>query len=712
MQHAGALARATAKGGRFRGSPRSRRTQRLSLKAADLAPFTPAALVYILWLVGIADNGAYYPEAWYPGALFALLLGLVTAAASSRWLPRSAPARVALLAFAGLVAFNYLSILWAGSPGDALGAANEMLLYLAIAWLFSILPWTPRALAVLLGAFSLGIAATCAVGLVRATSAANLTPFFEELRYATPLNYPNATAALAAMGLWPALVFSARRELPGWIRVAFLAVAVFLAEFALLPQSRGALVGVAVTAPVVLLTCSDRIRLLTRMAIVGGGMAVTLPRAVQVDNAVNAGRSASPVLAHAANGMLETIAAALVLGTVVVLAEGRLGPSADAVRARWRIGHRVRIALAILAAVVLVGGAVAAEPPVVRFAKTEVREGRTDASTGSTRLFSATPEERFDYARVAVNLFLSSPIAGIGAGNFGRRYDALRRFQKHSLYVHDLPLRVASETGIIGLALFLTLLLALVVGVMRAGIEVGGLGRGVAVAALAVALYFLVHDSLDWLDEYPVLAAPALLLPLAAIEMRRGPRPRSELATRFSAVLSSAWSRRPRLASAGARALIVAVAAALCLALGAPYLALLFTDRALSIYPKQPTAAYRDLTRAAALDPLSADALTDEGAIAVDLGDASRARSSFVGALRREDDWYPHLELALLDAQAGRFRPALVQLSNAAALDADDPAITGARALIDAHKRESPAEFNPVLRGGEEAEVFATKSIK
>jgi tetratricopeptide (TPR) repeat protein len=712
LQDAGAPARATPDAGRSpRTPPSGPGLTRFRLKTAGLAALTPAALLLVLWLVGISASGGYYPEAWYLGTFFAGLLLIVTAAASGRWLPTSSPARVALFAFAGLVALNYLSILWAGSRGNALEASNELLLYLTVAWTFSILPWTPRSVAVLLGAFSLGIAGFCAIDLARATSTSNLTPFFVGLRYATPLDYSNATAALAAMGMWPALVLSARRELPGWARVALLAVAVFLAEFALLPQSRGALLGLILVAPLVWAASSDRIRLLARMGVVAAGIAVTLPRIVSVDDTVRAGRDVTPVLTQAASVMLETCVAALAVGILLVLAEARLEPSTDAFRARLRIGRRIRVGLAILAAVVLAGTAVAVAPAIGRFARSELRAGRTDAPTGSTRLFSATPEERFDYVRVAAHLFSSSLLVGIGAGNFGRRYDAMRRFQKHSRYTHDVVLRVASETGIAGLALFLTIIAALLVGLWRAAAELGGLTRACAVGALAVAAYFLVHDSLDWLDQFPVLAAPALALPLAAIELGAA-RAHGELAWPGSGLVARFAASRPRLPRAGARAAIVAVIAALCLAVGAPYLALLYTDHALASYRTDPAGAYRDLARASSINPLSADALTDEGAIAVDLGNESRARTAFSAALRRENDWYPHLELALLDAHQAQFKQALAELSTAQSLDATDPAMTAARALIVAHKRENPAQFNPILRGGDEADIFATHHIK
>ena len=66
---------------------------------------------------------------------------------------------------------------------------------------------------------------------------------------------------------------------------------------------------------------------------------------------------------------------------------------------------------------------------------------------------------------------------GVGAGNFGRHYDELRRFAKHSQYTHDIWLRAMSETGIIGFALLLAVLGALALGLVRAAQELDGLGR-------------------------------------------------------------------------------------------------------------------------------------------------------------------------------------------------------------------------------------------
>ena len=313
-----------------------------------------------------------------------------------------------------LVTFNYLSMLWADSPGSALDASNLLVLYAAIAWTFAVLPWTPRALTGLFCLWSLGVAVFCVVGLAQVTSATNLDPFFIDGRFSTPMSYPNATAALAVMGMWPALILSARRELPWWLRAACLPVAVFLAEFALLPQSRAALVGLICTVVVGPIVSSDRVRLLSRMVVVGGALAISVPRTVAVDDAVSAGRRAAPVLRHAANGMLLTSIAALVIGLLLAWldpkwgwrpgrararADGRSGRgitangAADKVDGgapgrRARPSRRGRLAVVGVLAIVVVGGVVVAAPRPSTSPRASSRRGtptRRPARRGCSR---------------------------------------------------------------------------------------------------------------------------------------------------------------------------------------------------------------------------------------------------------------------------------------------------------------------------------------
>lgn len=673
------------------GSSRARDTVR------GLIPLIPAVAMIALWMVWIPASGAYFPNAWYPSALGVAALLAVMMIARVGVLPRTRAARIALLSFAALVAWNYLSILWAGSPGSALDASNKLLLYLLVGWAFSLLPWTPTTMAYALAAWAVGVGVFCAVGLIHATGASNLNPFFNSSRYATPLNYPNATAAIAVMGMWPALILSARKEVPVLARALLLALATFLAEFALLPQSRAAVLGLVLTTPLVLIASSDRVRLLLRMAVVGGGLAISAPRTVAVDTAINAGHHVGPPLAHAANGMLETSLAAFVIGALLALAEKHVSFAIPSVRGRVPLGRRGTVALIVGAVLVVgIGGAVAA-PSISHEVRTVVKKGNSDAGTGSTRLLSTTPEERFDYARVAWKLFTEDPVQGVGAGNFGRRYDPLRRFQKHSQYAHDVALRALSETGIVGLALTVAVVLALAIGLVKTRLELRGLGGACAVAALGIAAYFLVGDSVDWLDEFPVLAGAAFAFALGAIALRPGER-------RPSPGLS-----RPVRVGIGFAA--ACVTAGVLIALVPAYLETRYVERAVSTFHSRPASAYADLRRATELNPLSADPFTTKGTISVVLGNYALARTAFEQAIGKEDDWYPRLELAVIDAHEGRFQAASSELNAAAKLDADDPVLSDARDEVRERKRIQPAQFDQQLTGGAEAELFAPQGI-
>lgn len=673
-----------------------------------LTPWLPACLLFGGTMFWITQDGAYFSTTWYPSALCALSLLVVTVATAGRLLPASRAARIALLSFAGLVALNYLSILWSASRGDALTASDQLLLYLAAAWVLSLLPWTAAAFAVLLGMWSVGVAAICGIDLIRATSTTDLSHFFDQLRYATPLGYPNATAALAVMGMWPALVLSANRGVPAWIRPLLLAVGLFLAEFALLPQSRGAIVGAAVTAPLALLLCSNRLVLITRLGVVAAGIAFTGPAVVHAGNVVGAGEVVGPLLDVAAKKLVLSVAAALVVGGLLCLIDPvtwRL-ESAGSRGVRRVVGRRVRFTVVALTAVVVVGGVVAAGP-IAHVAHSVYRQGQTDASAGSSRLLSLTPEERFDTARVAWDLFLHNPLGGVGAGNYGVHYDALRRFPKHSMYVHNLELRTLAETGIVGFLLFIGLLGALGVGLVRAAFRRQALGRGCAVAALLVSTYFLVHASFDWMDEFPALAVPALGFALAALCVAepasdRDPSPTLGRVARFRP--------SPRI-KFGVTAALLTLELLGALALTAPWLSTLYVNLATKAAGTAPALADRYLSRAATLNPWSTDPWIARATIAIAYHEPRAARTAFARSLQVDDAWYPRLELALLAAQSGDFAQARTQLAIVKQLSVDDPVVMQAEMLIRQRDRIDVERFNSLLEQGVNAPLFAPQNL-
>src|SRR5438477_654272 len=81
--------------------------------------------------------------------------------------------------------------------------------------------------AVLLGAWSLGVAVTCAGFLIAALGASDLTHYVFDARWQQPTGYANTAAALPAMAFWPALMLSARRRTARPLQVLFVVTAVF-----------------------------------------------------------------------------------------------------------------------------------------------------------------------------------------------------------------------------------------------------------------------------------------------------------------------------------------------------------------------------------------------------------------------------------------------------------------------------------------------------
>src|SRR4051794_25159193 len=383
--------------------------------AGVVARLVPGALVLVLWLSVIPPSGGYFPRSWYPAALGSVLLFCTLCLAWRSPLPATRSARRSIALFAALAAWAFVSMLWAGSPADAWETADQLVLYLTAAAIAALVPWTPRTLALVAGVWALGVAALCAGRLITWLGARDVLTFFSpDGRLFDPMGYPNATAALPAIALFPALALSALREIPVWARGLALAVAVFLAEFAVLPVSRGAILGVLLALPFVIAAAPDRWRLLGRLVAVAALMAPALSSLLAFGNAPGDGKDPVTPLHHAATWMITTTVLALLVGALLGLLDDRVrGP---------RVTRRgVYAALAVVGVVVAAAG-VAYGPRGVRYVRDTWNAAGTPGSGAGGRLLSLAPEERPDYARVSVKAFGKHPIGGLGAGNFSREY--------------------------------------------------------------------------------------------------------------------------------------------------------------------------------------------------------------------------------------------------------------------------------------------------
>src|SRR3954453_23285714 len=79
----------------------------------------PCALLVCLWLVVIPPSGGYFPRSWYPVALASVLFFYVLRFTTRTRIAPGWPLRTALVLFAVLVGWAFLSIAWAPSAGRA-----------------------------------------------------------------------------------------------------------------------------------------------------------------------------------------------------------------------------------------------------------------------------------------------------------------------------------------------------------------------------------------------------------------------------------------------------------------------------------------------------------------------------------------------------------------------------------------------------------------
>ena len=642
-----------------------------------VAPFLPAVAITGIWLAWIPFDGGYFPGAWYPAAMFVVALLCVMVVAGHRARLGSRSANVALALFGAFAAWNLLSILWAGSRASALEAGGELLLYLATAWVIALLPWRGRSAAVLLGAWSLGVAVTCAGFLIAALGASDLTHYVFDARWQQPTGYANTAAALPAMAFWPALMLSARRRTARPLQVLFVVTAVFLLDFALLAQSRAMFVVMLLVLLVFLLWTSDRLRVLTRALAIAAATALALDPVFGVIRAADGHHPVAPAIEHAARWIVVSLAAAVVIGIALVAVESRYRPSPGTVRIA-RLGGRA-VAVALLGALLGLAAARGGSLPHYVSHQWQVFKARpvnTGERASYTRLGTLTSDKRYDYWRVALDAFGDHPLAGVGAGNFERVYTLRRDYPKHSRSAHDIWMRSLSETGVVGTALLAGTVLAALAGLLSMRRRLDDERRLLVAACVAVGAYFVGHGSFDWLELVPAVGVPGVALPFLALTLSGAPPP-------------PAIRRRGLLSGAA-----VAVSLAALVALLFPYLSYEYTNAALSQSRTHPGAARRDAERAASLNPLSPQPRYAEGVIAMGQGRYGTAERAFRRALSIERTWYPYLELALLDARTGRFARARSEVARARSLNPLDPFVIAASQLVRRHRRIDPVSFN------------------
>ena len=267
-------------------------------------------------------------------------LAFAVAAGTGHLLPTVRAARLGLLFLAGFVGWTFLSMLWAESQGASWEAAAKLLMVLAGCWTLSLLPWTANRASAFVGAWAVGVAVVCLVALLQAPGAADLGGLRTVGRLTAPTGYTNSVAALAWMSFFPALLLSFRAGLPAAVQGIGLGAAVFLLQFGLLPQSRGALVAMVLATLVLVAASPDRLRLLLRLAVTGVLLALSSQAILDVQQAADVRRGVEPALNDATGAIAITTLAGALLGAVIGWCE-RWTDHRPAWRAGAPRGHRI-----------------------------------------------------------------------------------------------------------------------------------------------------------------------------------------------------------------------------------------------------------------------------------------------------------------------------------------------------------------------------------
>ncbi len=658
--------------------------QRPTDAAPEWAAAFPAFAAVGLMLLWAAHDGGYDADTWYWGALAILgLLVVLIAGLGTRVFGVSRITKLAFASFAGYVGWSYLSIAWAGSPGDALQGSNRALLFLLVFALFVATPWTPRLAFWLLMTYTVGVGAIAVVILLRIAGGHSST-LFSDGRLVAPTGYFNASAALFTAAALAAVALAARREAPTILRGALLAGCCAELQLALLAQSRGWLFTLPLVALASLVLVHNRARVAVAALLPIAGMLALLSPLLAVFRARGGGSAPPAALIRAAQAAarpgLLVCAAVAIAGCLIAACEVRIPQRrlSAMTRRTLLIGG---VVLSLLAATG--GGLIATDGHPLRFVSRQWRgftRPSPGASTGSH--FAVVGSGRFDFWRVSFKAFLAHPVGGLGQDNFADYYVVHRRTTQEPKWTHSLEMRLLSHTGIVGFALFTAFLVLALLAAVRARRGGSELRRATAGAALLPLAVWLIHGSVDWFWEVAALTGPALGFLAMAGGLQDEATPARGVADRF------ARAHPPLLMLAGALALVAAV-----IVLGFPYLSVREVSVASDAQRRNPDAALRALSTAAELNPLSADPGRLGGTIALRDGNFTVAQGRFRQAIAREPGgWFAWLGAGLAASALGDRAQARHDFQVAESINSTAPAIRHALARVNGRRPLTAAD--------------------
>jgi O-antigen ligase len=450
-----------------------------------------------------ASQGAYFSQSWGWVALAFLvpttvLLILERASAPGRL-------RIAFASLMGALAvWIALSSLWSISAPASLREVERMLVYVALALAIALVLRRGDAPGVLAG-IGLGALLVCGYALATRLFPDRFDAYDDPIvsyRLAQPLGYWNALGLLSTLGLLvvAGLAAHARRVAPALVAAAAVPL---LATTLYFTFSRGAWAALVLGFAVAVCLDPRRLRLIWVTFVVALPAVVCVAYASRLDalTTEDALPAAATSQGHRLAAVVGSAAVTSALAVVAARAVSRRVPVSRRTRRAFD-GVLVGLVVATVAvSLVALGGPGSAFDELGRrFNADPVVE--VDLND---RLFSVSGNGRSELFRVAWAAGRERPLIGQGSGTFEylwyeRRPNLLVLRDVHSLYMETF-----AEVGLIGLALLVCGLLALVIGGVRARrqrLVATGVG---AFAAWAAASAF------DWHWEMVGVTLAALL---------------------------------------------------------------------------------------------------------------------------------------------------------------------------------------------------------
>ncbi len=571
----------------------------------------------------------------------------------------SRPYLIALGAFAALVAWIGLSVLWSTGPDLSWVAFDVAVLYLLVMVAVGLLPVGPRQIRLAVRGFALIVLVVSAYAFFGKVAPDVVTHAHLFARLRAPVGYWNVLAALVVMALPAYLVTASRRWRQPWVRGLAASAIVLLLLTYFFTFSRGGYVALGVALIVYFALATRRLSALVSLA-----LPVVFTSAVLLQvrglSTLFATTTDDPLRAVQGHQLAAWSIAALVLAGVaqvaVAFAERRwsLSPRQARVIGTVVIAVVVLVPLALGTSAMIRHGGVSWIADQYHAALTD-----TDYTNSVRRLTSLGTSGRIPWFREAIRGFSQHPLAGTGAGTFGITDELYRVTTFEAKHSHSQWLNVLTELGVVGFALFLVAVCGLLVAVFR---HVGRVRddpcRSLLAACQAAVAAFVVHLSIDWgWDMAAITLAFLLLAGVSASYVRdrrvmtaAAPHAPGPAASGLAPEVPAASIVRPASPSLSVRVLATSVVLFAVVGWALPYFAERATISAQDQLSRgQVEAAEADARRAASLDPLSIDPLLTLADVQAQQGDPDAAAATLQRAVQLQPHNYrPYYQMGTL----------------------------------------------------------------